>query len=837
MANNIPDEKIDEFLNSLGRLRERTDDHLLAEEGYERRHSDTLGRIQTQAQKRYALELKVYKEIEAKLGKENAISDKRNAMFQDQLANMKRYIDSNNTIIKTSVELSFSQRQQIASIKRADEATSKLNQAQDNLVANLKSGLGDLAKGMGNFALNVGKGATSFTTLNPLIDIVSNSMGALAKAIPFVGEAAAAGIKAAAEGSKFVLELMDKNIKTFQDIANSGGLVADGMEGVTRQFLDSGMSLDGFKKSIKDNARDLAEWGGTVGAGADRFTKSVGMLTKSDGPLADAGLNLRKLGMTADDIGTASAGFLQQELRLGRARNMSEEQLAKGTVKYAQELDALQKITGLSKEELIKQRNEMMTDSRFGASMDMLREENETGAKAIENFALTIKDPELKRGFMDLASGAANTDAAKKALVQMGSTVPDMIEKLRNAKPENVAKVFDETQNDLKKGAKTYVETFRDAAAIMPDTKTLGNYTTLRDLMNKQNISYEEAIAVQNKQKEANSGLTKDAVEAQQSMERMGQEVFKMGNTLMPKAATAVNSFTTSLKDFVVYVNKLLGKSEPEGMVPGAAGQIQNGAVVGGAGGEGDAGSIMEAAREGQATRSLKPKVAVAPATANPTSATQLVDAGLKLKQGDVQSEGKHVDPRLIEIAKQVQAQIPGFMQFTGFNDQYHNENASSSLHTKGTAFDFVVAQKPTVEQGKQIVSMMKNLGLDYAQDEYNNASAKATGGHFHGHLKAYDGGVFEGPMSGYNVQLHGREAIVPLPDPSSMISVSDGATKEPLANAMSNLSGGSIPAVDQLAGLTQAMMQMMEDKFDAMIDRLSTGNDIQDKLLRNSMV
>jgi hypothetical protein len=42
MADNNPDEKIDAFLNSLDRLREKTEDHLLAQEGYERRTDGSL---------------------------------------------------------------------------------------------------------------------------------------------------------------------------------------------------------------------------------------------------------------------------------------------------------------------------------------------------------------------------------------------------------------------------------------------------------------------------------------------------------------------------------------------------------------------------------------------------------------------------------------------------------------------------------------------------------------------------------------------------------------------------------------------------------------------------
>jgi hypothetical protein len=839
------------------------------------------------AKRRGKIEKDINDQLEKILGKEQALQNRKQVLYEKELENYDYFIDDQNNltklISKQNVDLDKEQKKVLETLRKEgiSEEKSKakkaeLQKAQDEFGSNFVKGLGDLTKGLGSFAMGLANGNTNFTSLNPLIDIVANSLASLAKAIPFVGEAIAGATKAAAEGAKFVLELMDKNLKAFQELANAGALTAEGMEGVSRQFLESGMSLEGFKKAIRENAGDLAQWGKTVGGGADKFTKAVGMLTKGDGPLAEAGLELRKLGMTADDIGTASAGFLQQELKLGRARNMSEEQLAKGTAKYAQELDALQKVTGLSKEDIIKQRNEQLADSRFSASMDVIAEENAAGAEAIKQFALTIKDPDLKRGFMDLTSGA-NTDAAKKALRVMGDTVPDVIEKLKNSKPEEVAKNFDLAQTMMKKGAKQAIDTFgKETFALMPDTKTLGSYSSLRDIQNQNNVSLEEAIEIQNKQKKAANDLTTDTVQAQQNMERMGQEVFKLGTLAMPMAAKAVNAFTKSMVDLMKYIKKILGTEEVDTTLPaGNAGGVGKKAVwsddeinaakealqdpslgkkdrayyedmlkrqeANKAAAGGDSGS--------SSTRSVTPKSGSAPYNPardsqsasppppNPTSQKQLAEAGLQLKKGDVQAEGKHVHPDLIDIAKDIQAEVPGFMQFTGFNDQFHNEKAPSSQHTKGLALDFVVARPPSKKQGKEIVDMMKSLGLDYAQDEYNNASAKSTGGHFHGHLKAYDGGVFEGPTSGYNVELHGREAIVPLPDPSSMISVSDGATKEPLNSAMASASSGSSPAVDQLAGLTQAMMQMMETKFDEMISQLSTGNNISDKLLRNTMV
>jgi len=841
--------------------------------------------LETGARTRGKLEQTINSELERLRGKQEILQNRKQVLYEKELENYGYYINDQNiltkTISKQNIELDKEQKKVLDRLRKdgiqeeqAKTKKAEVQKAQDELGKNLGNGLLDLTKGLGSFAAGLTNGSTSFTSLNPLIDIVANTLGSLAKAIPFVGEAIAGLTKAAAEGAKLVLELMDKNLKAFQELGNAGALTAEGMEGVSRQFLESGLSLEGFKKAIKENAGDLAQWGKTVGGGADKFTKAVGMLTKSDGALADAGLGLRKLGMTSDDMGTAAAGFLQQELKLGRTRNMTEEQLAKGTVAYAQELDALQKITGLSKEELIKQRNEMLSDSRFGASMDMLREENEAGAKAVMAFIGTLKDPELKRGFMD-AAGGNNTAAAKKLMVQMGSTATDVLDTLKNSNPENMAQQFGKAQDIFRDGAKEYASNFREAAAIMPDTSKLGNWTVLNEIAKRENVSMEKAIEIQEKQKAAVGGLTEDTVKAQQNMERMGQEVWKMGLQAMPYATKAVNAFTKGMVDLMKYINTVLGKApdneqdEANWKAMSGGEKVESGLVRGlekigdlishvpGIGGaakwatdtartariQNETSYLASQGRAptpggGGGSSSGASSASRASAAPNPTSQKQLADAGLRLKTGDVQGDGKHVDPELIDIAKDIQYTIPGFKQFTGFNDQYHNEKAAASLHTKGIALDFVVDGSPSKRQGAEIVSMMKELGLDYAQDEYNNASAKSTGGHFHGQLKAYDGGVFEGPTSGYNVELHGREAIVPLPDPSSMISVSEeGASKEPLDSAIASASSGSSLGVDQLAGLTQSMMQMMEDKFDEMISQLSTGNAISDKLLRNAMV
>ena len=181
---------------------------------------------------------------------------------------------------------------------------------------------------------------------------------------------------------------------------------------------------------------------------------------------------------------------------------------------------------------------------------------------------------------------------------------------------------------------------------------------------------------------------------------------------------------------------------------------------------------------------------------------------GLKLKKGDVQGEGNQLSPELVGLAQSIQGSIPGFAYFSGFNDQFHNENSPSSKHTAGRAVDFTLAQKPTKEQGAQIVAALKSMGASFALDEYNAASAKATGGHIHAEVSAANGAILSGPTGGYkpNLTMHGTEAIVPLNTPSG---------------------SGINSSADPGAGIMSAQLAKMEEMVSVMKNQLSVSSKI----------
>jgi len=213
-------------------------------------------------------------------------------------------------------------------------------------------------------------------------------------------------------------------------------------------------------------------------------------------------------------------------------------------------------------------------------------------------------------------------------------------------------------------------------------------------------------------------------------------------------------------------------------------------------------------------------------------SMDDLKKMGLILKSGDVQADGANVNAKLLDLAKKTQTGIPGFKVFTGFNDDYHKKNSPGSRHAKGDAFDFALQQVPNRKEGAEIVAALKGMGADHAIDEYNNPSAKATGGHIHAQISAAAGGITSGPKSGYPATLHGTEVITPL-EPNSILEKLAKTAAD--SSTITNSSVQIDQAMREMTQMHSNMMELFRDKLDEMISQLETSNDTQDALLKYS--
>ena len=193
----------------------------------------------------------------------------------------------------------------------------------------------------------------------------------------------------------------------------------------------------------------------------------------------------------------------------------------------------------------------------------------------------------------------------------------------------------------------------------------------------------------------------------------------------------------------------------------------------------------------------------------NPTGAAALADAGIKVKKGDVHKEGADLSPKIIEMAKAIQSGVPGFAYFSGFNDNFHQEKASSSNHTKGLAADFALEKKPSPEDGAKVVSYLKDQGASLAIDEYNSPTAKATGGHFHVEIPTFADG---GDLAAGKLGIAGEAGPEFVQGPASITPMGDITG---VFNNMAMMIGQQTGAIEELIRLTK------------------NSNDIQTKILR----
>ena len=113
------------------------------------------------------------------------------------------------------------------------------------------------------------------------------------------------------------------------------------------------------------------------------------------------------------------------------------------------------------------------------------------------------------------------------------------------------------------------------------------------------------------------------------------------------------------------------------------------------------------------------------------------------------------------------QKNFPGIAQITGLNDEFHEDKAPNSAHTKGEAVDFTLKEKITDAQGKALVKALQAAGFGpNTQDEYNHPSKGSSGAHIHAQLK--DGAIVNATSGGRTVNVgegSRPEGVFPIDD------------------------------------------------------------------------
>jgi len=859
------------------------------------------GKLMTIEEHRIQVEAKLSKELETQFGASKKIASKQENAYKQQLQQLGYVIDMNGKLAKTTIELDAAQKKTIEGLRKKAAYEVENEKRRQNLSSDaLKKSAEDIGKASCGVATGLAKGETSFSSLVPIVDVVGNAMSGLSKGlfslIPFVGQALGSisetVIKTGIEVSKLALEMLDRSLKTFQELASVGALVSNGMTGLNNQLEQSGMSLDGFKRIVKENAGTLAAYGGTVGLGITKFTDAL-----NDISIGEAGEELRLLGLNADAMGESMAAFLEQELRLGRGRNMNQKQLTEGTIQYIKELDLLSKTTGSSREDLQKQRDNALNDSRYRAAMEGVDEANE---KMITAFIGQFEkmDPTAYRGAKDLASGAITSDAAG----QTDMAFPELrlfLQTLKTASKEDLPRLFTEGNQMLARNAKDYNDKLGKTALFVNPGEGIMSRAFTKDVENKfggRSMVDAQKLQEAQIQKDAEGKatgidpLSKDVAKASKEMDTLANSALQLANALLPHAADAVANFTAGVNKAIEEIKRILklknAQNLPNSTVAGqqtktaeetqkeaearlknakpgsqeakdakedveqAKSRVEQARKIEDSSKLREAQQARKAASEAQKSKNQPTPTPTPIPSDGPSGGPSTVDPFNFIKfQGDRYGNKEKFDMLTGDTQDMFLKMIADFGRITKRSvtitgagrtpeDQQDLWNRTVANKTPG----FLPNGNPVAYPGTSKHEVGKALDLNRSDVEALDKAGLLAAYGFKRladdppHIeKARFGGAFDGPESGYPVMMHGEEIAMPKAEFEAYKTALNSVTKSSIAGATSTTTMPT--AVNESVNTLKSLHSIMSDKFDQMINVMERSTEIQSRLLNNSMV
>jgi hypothetical protein len=608
------------------------------------------------------------------------------------------------TIHAAAQRLGYMTQGMIDALKDAEKGIRGYTALQKQKTAELKASLKDFGTSMAGLFEGLAEGKTGMAAYS---GVMTGSMDAVGRASSQYGKAGkgfAVLLKILSFGITEISKMSDALYKANQDISKAGAVGAGGMTEVFNSMQKFGYGvgeLGDMTSLLTKNSKALALFGGTANEGARRFANAAGVIQHSD--LQQQFMNM---GISVNSINEGIAGYLQLQTNLGTSQKLTNKEISQGSADYIMNMSKLSKLTGMSADQLQKERDKLDTIDTFLAVLSKQAAAGPEGRKRAEEvynsfLGIMSRSETLGLGLAQQYSGTlAGGEESMKAFMSTGGASLELVRALKEGTISGTQ--FDQSIVDATKGT---FNTARNTALINGAGKdvylSVGDYLKVINtdfVKSMQDItdSTNGAAAGSDKVTDENTKLLR----AQMSSRDGLQNLFFKGIGPLNKAFTWLNES----------LNKVLGWF-------GFTGSVQEKATTPASSG---AGKATTPASSG-AGKSIS------------TSAQDLRSLGLNIRSsGDVQKSGAVIDSRLIDLAKQVQGQVAGFSMFTSFNDNYHQAKAPGSQHAQGRAIDFTLSHRPTEEEGQAIVKQIKAMGADFVLDEYNHPSSGSTGGHIH---------------------------------------------------------------------------------------------------------
>jgi hypothetical protein len=599
--------------------------------------------------------------------------------------------------------------------------------------------------------------------------------------------------------------MQEQNLNTYRELSKSGINLGGDLNDVRLQALSMGTTLEGFASMMKANSEAFAGMGGSANDGAKNFMRFSKELRDSG-----TGKTLSALGFSLEEMSQGAANYI----RFSGGRTAEEMKNTKGLTasagEYLKQLDMLSQITGKSREEQEKLLAEESANAAWQAHLNTLGEEER--AKAIAAFNDTLQ-----------TGGKGAADVLKSKL--MG--IPPLTEAGQTfyAMATNGTAALDKVAESVKNQGKTINDVNTDLAGFRvgfgKDGKALTgplgasliasggvvsefaskSIATQTQLDNQGIKSVEDEIAFRKKLAEEQALREKSAAaaaaESEKALKSLGAElmgalmpVFQMLSPIINDLAQQFMGFAKenmpaikeALEVFVKYVSEFVknlfsdqGRDKImndiaywfELLFINLKKKLPN--WLGG--GEANA----DAAKEKLKLEKESFDKAAEAKRLEMDNAAQL--KALELSKDDKKKSAA------IEELKAAEEGIAALKQKKALTDQEKDQlkKYENTVKEKGSAVKLLTNEKnpfdaAAAEKVQSQAETLKKEGRDALQKSKEHPgkeeSKDLTDWSAAGGLSGAKGGIFKGPETGYMVQMHGEEAIVPM---------NNTATKSPL--------------------------------------------------------
>ena len=387
---------------------------------------------------------------------------------------------------------------------------------------------------------------------------MSRGLGSLFGGIPVLGGA----IKGLAEGmgevANFIVQTFDRTYGTFEKLSDVGIVSTFGDLKRSSELMN--LSIANTEIIMTKHSKNLALFGATAIDGRKQL-EQVAFSTKT------AKVDFQKLGISSQDFTEMQASHMNQQMRMSQGQKQTVEQMAAGSLAYMKQLDAMSKLTGMSRKSIQAEREARQSDARYRASMSELPADIQENINAGLDAVVGTFGKATEQGLRDVIStdGAATTDAGKAfqiAMESVGMNVSEVVGKLKNGTMK-----WPEMFDKLKDAGKLNVEQMRGLAAAMGlDTKATTLFVELSNGSIKAGIDTQKTMGDLSDEQAKNLKDTESTnaqlAKTKQNLEQLQMEMEQMttNSTLVTKL---LDKMSEALKEGILDLSDAAGVSSP----------------------------------------------------------------------------------------------------------------------------------------------------------------------------------------------------------------------------------------------------------------------------------